>query len=174
MTAYLDSRLRAAIRVDKIRNDIRADLPAAAGLLVLGSVLFGLSRGAGLDAVWFGATVLVVVLVQLPLLLWSGADLRPAEIELHGFGRRRIAWHQVQAMSAEKTFRGVRIVLWTFRGERIPLRAPTISAWGSGRRRFAENYLLLERYWLTYRGPAGPPGPNAFPAETARARQFPG
>jgi hypothetical protein len=53
MTAYIDSRLLAATRQHKIRNNIGAEVPAAVAILLLFSVLFGLVRGAGTDGLRF-------------------------------------------------------------------------------------------------------------------------
>lgn len=151
MTAYIDSRLLAATRPHKIRNDVRADAPVAAGVLALVSVLVAVATGSARIGLIFAALTLVAVVIQLPLLLWTGLDLHPAALEVHGLGRREIAWQQIRLLTAEKSWGGVRVVAWTARGERILLRAPTISPWGTGRRRFAQDYRAIERYWLTYR-----------------------
>ena len=165
MTTYIDSRLLAATQVHKIRNDVAAEVPIATGLLVLFSVAFGLIRGDGRDGVLFGAVVLVAVSVQLPLLLWTGANLTPTELEIHGLRRRSIRWHEIQLLTAERSWRTVRIVVWTVRGERIVLRAPTITAWGSNRQRFARDYRTIERYWLAYRGPYWQPAALRTPRD---------
>lgn len=153
ITTYIDSRLLAATQVRKIRNDIRSEVPLAAATLLLISFGFGLVWGELRAGLLFGAAVLAILLLQLPLLLWAGVDLNPAELEVHKFGRRRIAWHDIQLLTAEKSWGTVRMVVWTVRGERIALRAPTMLARSAKRERFVYDFHTIEQYWQAYRGP---------------------
>ncbi|HEX2904749.1 MAG TPA: hypothetical protein VHO01_14955, partial [Jatrophihabitans sp.] len=152
MTSYIDSRLLAATRTRKIRNDIRGELPLSGLVLLLCSVAFGLARRDVAAGLVFGGAVLAAVCLPLPLLLRAGADLSPLGLELHGLRRRRLAWAEVQLLTAERSRGSVRVVVWTVRGERLPLRAPTLTRWTRRRDRYVDDLRAIEWYWHTYRG----------------------
>ena len=110
--------------------------------------------GAGLGFLgwrWIAGYCAVAVLADQ----WTrrrGVTLTPQVAIVHGRGGagRRIAWSRILAITVEKDIAGRSVLLWTDRGTRVRLGAP--SAW-HGSRGFEATVEVIDRWWVAHRGP---------------------
>jgi hypothetical protein len=112
-------------------------LPASHGLLLVAILLL-----------W---SVFVAFVITVGA--WSGVNLTPMELEIHSLHRRQIPWANVQAITTGRYLGGERVIVWTDRGERIPLLIPGASISGGGPATFEKQYHLIGQWWLGHRGP---------------------
>ena len=138
------------------------------GVLILPLFITQLAL-TGAPGALVAALALFLVLIGVASVAWFGITLTPDAAVVHGFGRRRVPWSEVQAVTVERYVIELRIVLWTAR-DKVPLRAP-MTTFALGEQAVLRAYHQVGQWWLAHRGADWRPAhlPNQYVAPPFRA-----